>query len=152
MKITIRAIGKDNSKEYKKLCDEYIKRLPWKINIEEVANVKSGSITEVQRKEARNLLTKINKSDYIIALDEKGKKFSSESFSKSLFTQIESGIRHIIFLVGGANGFDDSIRERANLMISLSDMTFPHMMVRLILIEQLYRAFTISQGHPYHKS
>lgn len=151
MKITIRAIGKDTSKELKSLIDEYIKRLPWTIKIEEVVCSKTGSIDEIKKHEGELLLNKIDKDSYLIVLDEIGKKYNSVNFSNIFSVQMLNGISHFVFLIGGANGHSAEVRKKANMILSLSDMTFAHKIVRLILVEQIYRAWTITQAHPYHK-
>lgn len=151
MKITIRAIGKDNSKELKALLDEYIKRLPWTIKIDELVCSKKGSTEEVKKWEGELLLNKIEIGSYLIALDEVGKKFNSVNFANLISAQMDHGIRHFVLLIGGASGHSDEVRKKANCILSLSDMTFAHKIVRLILIEQVYRAYTIITDHPYHK-
>ncbi len=151
MKITIRAIGKDTSKELKSLIDEYIKRLPWTVKIEEMVCNKTGSIDEIKKHEGELLLNKIDKDSYLIVLDEIGKKYNSVNFSNIFSFQMNNGINHFVFLIGGANGHSAEVRKKANMILSLSDMTFAHKIVRLILVEQIYRAWTITQAHPYHK-
>jgi 23S rRNA (pseudouridine1915-N3)-methyltransferase len=148
MKVLVRAIGKDHSKEYKSLAEEYIKRLPWKVKIEELVHNKGGSDDEIKKKEGELLLQKLDSSSFVIALDELGNKHSSKEFAAMI---AKNSSKQVVFLIGGANGHSEEVRKRANVVTSLSDLTFPHMMVRLILIEQLYRAYTIQQGHPYHK-
>ncbi len=151
MKIIIRAIGKDTSKELNSLIAEYVKRLPWELKIEELVCNKKGSVDEVKKWEGELLLNKIEKDSYVIALDEVGKKYDSVKFSKLIKSQIDNGIRRFYFLIGGANGHSDEVCKKASCLLSLSDMTFAHKIVRLILIEQIYRAYTIMQDHPYHK-
>jgi 23S rRNA (pseudouridine1915-N3)-methyltransferase len=151
MKITIRAIGKDNSKELKSLIDEYLKRLPWTVQIEELVCNKKGSVDEVKKWEGELLLSKIDTDSFIFVMDEIGKKFNSVSFANLISAQMNNGFRHIYFLIGGASGHSDEVRKKANCLLSLSDMTFAHKIVRLILAEQVYRAYTIIQDHPYHK-
>ncbi len=151
MKVTIRAIGKDTSKELKNLIDEYAKRLPWTVKVEELVCNKTGSVDEIKKHEGDLLLSKIDKGSYLIALDEIGKKYSSVNFANVFSSQMNNGINHFIFLIGGANGHSDEVRKKSNLTLSLSDMTFAHKIVRLILVEQIYRVWTIINSHPYHK-
>ncbi len=151
MKVTIRAIGKDTSKELKILIEEYLKRLPWTVKIEELVCNKGGAIDEIKKYEGELLLSKIDKGAFVIALDEVGKKYSSVSFANVLANQMNNGFNHFVFLIGGAHGHSDEVRKRANHVLSLSDMTFAHKIVRLILVEQIYRAWTIINSHPYHK-
>jgi 23S rRNA (pseudouridine1915-N3)-methyltransferase len=101
------------------------------------------------KQEAVQLLSKINPQDYVILLDERGKQLSSEKFAHKL-----ASIHHktCVFIIGGAYGVDDSVRERADFVWSLSELVFPHQLVRLILAEQLYRAHCIQSSHPYHHS
>lgn len=112
----------------------------------------SGKLSESQLKsrEGKNILVQLNPGDELILLDEKGKTCSSSEFSLLLSGKINAGNKRLIFAAGGAYGFSDEVYARASSMISLSRMTFTHQMVRLIFVEQLYRAFTIMKGEPYH--
>jgi 23S rRNA (pseudouridine1915-N3)-methyltransferase len=155
MKITLLVIGKTLSEYLKTGEDEYLKRLKFYGNIEycvipAVRNAKS--LTEEQQKteEAKLFLSKIDASDFCILLDEKGKHYTSEEFSGFLNGKIMSGVKNLVFIIGGAYGFSEQMYQRANHKLSLSPMTFSHQMVRLIFMEQLYRAFTILKGEPYH--
>jgi 23S rRNA (pseudouridine1915-N3)-methyltransferase len=103
-----------------------------------------------REKEAQYLLKNISNQDYIILLDERGKEYSSVEFSNFLEKQMISSVTHLVFMIGGPYGFDDSVYQRANAKISLSRMTFSHQMVRLFFVEQIYRAYTIMRGEPYH--
>jgi 23S rRNA (pseudouridine1915-N3)-methyltransferase len=104
----------------------------------------------VNQREAVNQLKAIESVDYLILLDENGKEHSSIEFSQFLQQRMNQGIRHLAFMVGGAYGFDEEIRKRANYQLSLSRMTFPHQLIRLLFMEQLYRGFTILRNEPYH--
>ena len=95
-------------------------------------------------------MAQIAPADYVILLDEKGKQYSSIRFSEFIQKQLNSGVKHVVFVVGGPYGFSDLIYERSNALLSLSPMTFSHQMVRLFFTEQLYRAFTILKREPYH--
>ena len=155
MKITLLAIGKTLNEYLKTGEEEYLKRLQFYGNIEyciipAIKNTKS--LTEEQQKteESKLLLSKIDASDFCILLDENGKSYTSEAFSNFLNGKMTSGIKNLVFVIGGAYGFSDQIYQRANHKLSLSSMTFSHQMVRLIFLEQLYRAFTILKGEPYH--
>lgn len=142
MKIIIRTIGKESSKEIKNLINEYLKRFNWKIDIEEIQTEPS--------KEGEMLLKNMQTNSFVIALDETGELMDSKKFA----TNLEKTSQHykcIYFLIGGAHGHTDLVRKKADLLLSLGKLTFPHMLVRLILIEQLYRAHTIMNNHPYHK-
>ena len=124
-------------------------------NFEIITDIKNAkNLSEKQQKiaEGNELLKRIEKSDTIIILDEKGKTFSSVEFSVFLQKKMNSGLKNLIFMIGGPYGFSEEIYQRANAKISLSTMTFSHQMVRLFFIEQLYRGFTILKNEPYHHS
>ena len=155
MKITLLVIGKTLSDYLKVGEEEYLKRLKFYGNIDycvipAIKNAKS--LTEEQQKteESKLFLSKIEDSDFCVLLDEKGKTGTSETFADFINGKLMSGIKHLVFIVGGAYGFSDLMYQRANQKLSLSPMTFSHQMVRLIFLEQLYRAFTILKGEPYH--
>ncbi|MGA9651421.1 23S rRNA (pseudouridine(1915)-N(3))-methyltransferase RlmH [Pedobacter sp.] len=155
MKITLIAIGKTEDKYLIEGIDKYINRLKHYINfsflaIPDVKNVKNLSEAQQKAKEAELLHKQINNGDVVILLDEKGKKYSSVEFSNYLNKQMVGSVQHVIFIIGGPYGFDDTIYKRANGLISLSDMTFSHQMIRLFFVEQLYRGFSILKGEPYH--
>ena len=101
-------------------------------------------------KEGKDILAKISNRDYVIALDIKGKKYDSESFSKKI-EELKLNGEDIVFLIGGSHGLSDEVKRRANERLSFSDFTFPHELFRLMLVEQIYRAESISQNKPYHK-
>jgi 23S rRNA (pseudouridine1915-N3)-methyltransferase len=155
MKTTLLVVGKTVSGYLKTGEEEYLKRLKFYGNIEyciipAIKNTKS--LTEEQQKteEGKLLLSKIEPADFCILLDEKGKSHTSESFADFLNERMVSGIKSVVFVVGGAYGFSSSVYQRANQTLALSSMTFSHQMVRLIFLEQLYRAFTILKGEAYH--
>jgi 23S rRNA (pseudouridine1915-N3)-methyltransferase len=118
--------------------------------IPELKNTKNISIAEQKEKESELLLKALDANDEVILLDEKGQEFSSKEFSLLLEKKRHSGLKNIVFIVGGSYGFSDKVYKRAGALISLSKMTFSHQMVRVFFIEQLYRAMTISKGEPYH--
>ncbi|MCX2432634.1 MULTISPECIES: 23S rRNA (pseudouridine(1915)-N(3))-methyltransferase RlmH [unclassified Pedobacter] len=155
MKITLIAIGKTEDKYLIEGIDKYINRLKHYINfnflaIPDVKNVKNLSEAQQKGKEAELLHKQINNGDVVILLDEKGKKYSSVAFSEYLNKQMIGSVQHLIFIIGGPYGFDERIYQRANGLISLSDMTFSHQMIRLFFVEQLYRGFSILKNEPYH--
>ena len=156
MAIKILAIGKTNKGFTADGLNEYLGRLKryipfiWK----EVPDIKRTSKTtqqDIKSREADIILKEVSPNTFLILLDEKGKTFTSEKFSNYLEKKM---VNHsdILFVIGGAYGFDDSVYERANEKLSLSDMTFSHQMVRMFFVEQLYRSFTIMKGEPYHHS
>jgi 23S rRNA (pseudouridine1915-N3)-methyltransferase len=157
MKIKLIAIGKTDSKDLQPLIEEYSKRLSFYVSfnfeiIPDIKNAKNLSKKQQKIAEGNELLKRIEKSDTIIILDEKGKTFSSVEFSVFLQKKMNSGLKNLIFIIGGPYGFSEEIYQRANTKISLSTMTFSHQMVRLFFIEQLYRGFTILRNEPYHHS
>ena len=134
---------------------KYEKRLPshWnfqRMEIPDIKNRKNLSESQQKEKEAELIFSKLNNSDYVILLDEKGKQLSSSAFAGELQSLMNQSIKQIAFVIGGPYGFSDEVYKRANRKLSLSEMTFTHQMVRLFLIEQIYRAFAILQGKPYH--
>lgn len=137
------------------LIMKYEKRLPlyWnyqRIEIPDPKNRKNLSESQQKEKEAELLQSKINAGDYVILLDEKGKQPNSTEFSQTLNDLMNQSYKQLVFVIGGPYGFSDEIYKRAHQKISLSKLTFTHQMVRLFFTEQLYRAFTILQGKPYH--
>ncbi|MGN0189271.1 MAG: 23S rRNA (pseudouridine(1915)-N(3))-methyltransferase RlmH, partial [Candidatus Cryptobacteroides sp.] len=125
--------------------------IPFTINeIPELKNVSSLSRDQIREKEGALILAAVKDSDDVILLDERGKEMSSLEWAASLEKRLSAGGRGIVFVIGGAYGFSGAVYARANAKISLSKMTFSHQMVRVIFAEQLYRAFTIIKGEPYH--
>jgi 23S rRNA (pseudouridine1915-N3)-methyltransferase len=155
MKITLLIIGKTEDAYLKEGIDKYLKRLKHyvKIDIAEIAELKNTkALTQEQQKakEAELILKKLSTLDYVILLDEKGAQLSSPQFAAYIDKKAIGSVTNLVFIVGGPYGFDEAIYQRANDKLSLSRMTFSHQMVRLFFVEQLYRAFTIIKGEPYH--
>ena len=155
MQITLLAIGKTDNKQLQQLIDEYKKRLGFyiKFNLEIIPDIKnSKNLSEAQQKQKEGdlILNKVNTSDVLILLDEKGKQLDSIGFSNYLQKHMNSGIKQLIFVIGGPYGFSEEVYQKAQGKLSLSKMTFSHQMVRLFIIEQLYRGFTILKNEPYH--
>lgn len=155
MQIKLIVVGKTNKKYLIEGEDEYEKRLKHYIRFEEdvipeLKKVKNLSESEIKEKEGKLILSKITNADYLVLLDENGKEYNSVGFSKFLQKQLNSGVRKVVFVVGGAYGFSDEVYSRSNAKIALSQMTFSHQMVRLFFKEQLYRGFTILKNEPYH--
>jgi 23S rRNA (pseudouridine1915-N3)-methyltransferase len=151
MNIIINAIGKERSTDLRNLIIEYTKRIPWDIDIKEYICNKKGSVDEIKDLEAQLLLSKSNKNSFKIALDERGDRISSVELSRLIEKTMNSGERNIEFFIGGASGLAPQITKACYRTLSLSDMTFAHKLVRLIVVEQIYRAYTIINNHPYHK-
>ena len=122
------------------------------VEIPELKNTKALSQEQQKTKEAESILKKLLPTDQVILLDEKGTTLTSQQFAEYLDKKALSAVSNLVFIVGGPYGFDDSVYRRANDKIALSRMTFSHQMVRLFFTEQLYRAFTIIKGEPYHHS
>lgn len=155
MQIKLIVVGKTNKKYLIEGEQEYEKRLKHYVRFEEevipeLKKVKNLSESEIKEKEGGLILSKLTNADYLVLLDENGKEYNSVGFSEFLQKQMNSGVRKVIFVVGGAYGFSDSVYKRANAKIALSQMTFSHQMVRLFFKEQLYRGFTILKNEPYH--
>ncbi|WP_338407500.1 23S rRNA (pseudouridine(1915)-N(3))-methyltransferase RlmH [uncultured Flavobacterium sp.] len=155
MNIKLIAIGKTDNKNLQSLIDEYQKRLSFYIKfdleiIPDIKNVKNLSESQQKEKEGELILAKISPTDQLILLDENGKTFSSVAFSEELQKKMNSGVKTLVFVIGGPYGISENVYNKANGKISLSLMTFSHQMVRLFFIEQLYRGFTILKNEPYH--
>jgi len=155
MNIKLIAIGKTDNKSLQTLIDDYSKRLSFyiKFNLEiisDIKNVKNLSESQQKEKEGELILSKISPTDELILLDEKGTTFSSVGFSDYLQKKMNSGVKSLVFIIGGPYGFSEEVYKKSQGKISLSSMTFSHQMVRLFFIEQLYRGFTILKNEPYH--
>lgn len=159
MKITIITVGKIKEKFYRDAISEYEKRLSkyCKLTILEVTDEKTpdqASETvnqQILEKEGERIKNLIPKDSYVIPLAIEGKKYDSVGFAKMIQKNTISGVSHITFIIGGSLGIVEDIKISAPQMISFSDMTFPHQLMRVILVEQIYRAFRIINGEPYHK-
>lgn len=155
MKIALLTVGKTDVNWVKQGLDIYVSRLkhyiPFSINeIPELKNVSAMSRDQIKAKEGELILKSIKPTDDVILLDEHGKEYSSTEFASLLQNKINYEGKDIVFIIGGAYGFSEQVYKRANSKISLSRMTFSHQMVRAIFAEQIYRAFTIMKGEPYH--
>lgn len=155
MKIILLTVGKSTNSYLIKLQEEYQNRLKFYIPFEmlvipELKNTKNLSISEQQEKEADLILKQLDNSDEVVLLDEKGKQFTSVGFSEFISKKMLASHKRMVFVVGGPYGFSERVYQRANGKVSLSSMTFSHQMIRLIFVEQLYRAMTILKGEPYH--
>ena len=155
MKVEFWVIGNTSFPYLKEGTSIYEKRLkhyiPFEYNvIPDVKNAKNMSKEQLKTKEGDNVLKKLDKGDWLILLDERGKELSSLKFASYFDNLLQQSHKRLIFLVGGAYGFSDAVYQRANGKISLSKMTFSHQMVRLFVIEQIYRAMTILRNQPYH--
>lgn len=155
MKFQFINIGKPHDDNFKKAIDDFTMRInnyykaEWLI-IPPLKNAASLSTNNLKELEAQTLLSKINKDDFLVLLDETGKQLTSVELANFISKQTVAGVRSVIFLIGGAFGVSDEIKQRANFTWSLSKLVFPHMLARLILAEQVYRACTILRNEKYH--
>jgi 23S rRNA (pseudouridine1915-N3)-methyltransferase len=155
MNIRLIAIGKTDNKDLLSLINDYTKRLSFYVKfdleiIPDIKNVKNLSEAQQKEKEGELILAKIGPTDQLILLDENGKTFSSVGFSDYLQKKMNAGIKTLVFVIGGPYGFSETVYQKAQGKVSLSEMTFSHQMVRLFVIEQMYRGFTILKNEPYH--
>ncbi len=150
MPIRIIAIGKKHESWIAEGIQRYQKRLKQPFNVEWVI-LPHSSLTDVtaQQEESQRILLRLNANDYVILLDERGESVDSGKLSKLILKILEAS-KNLVIVIGGAYGVDDTILKRANFVWSLSELVFPHQLVRLILIEQLYRSQEIAAGNPYH--
>ncbi|HLR71609.1 MAG TPA: 23S rRNA (pseudouridine(1915)-N(3))-methyltransferase RlmH [Pseudogracilibacillus sp.] len=159
MNIHFITVGKLKEKYLKLGIMEFDKRLQayCKFKMDEVSDeqapmhLSEKELLQVKQKEGKRILQKIKPTEYVIALDIQGVSWSSEQLAKEMDKLATSGRSNIAFVIGGSNGLSDEVLQRANLKLSFSKMTFPHQLMKLILMEQVYRAFKIQRGEPYHK-
>ncbi|UJL46354.1 23S rRNA (pseudouridine(1915)-N(3))-methyltransferase RlmH [Virgibacillus sp. NKC19-16] len=159
MKISIIAVGKLKEKYLKQGIEEYLKRLSTyaKVDITEVAdekapeNMSEAEMQEVKRKEGERILSKVGQDTYVVTLEINGKMLTSEQLAAKMDELATYGKSKIAFVIGGSLGISEAVQKRSDLALSFSKLTFPHQMMRLILLEQVYRGFRIMRGEPYHK-
>lgn len=159
MKITLITVGKIKEKYFTDAIKEYAKRLSryCKLEILELADEKTpdgaseAEEMQIKAKEGERILKSVKDNAYVFALAIQGKKLSSEDFADTINRLGIGGDSHLMFIIGGSLGLDDRVLKRADRLISFSDMTFPHQLMRVILLEQIYRAYRIIQNEPYHK-
>jgi 23S rRNA (pseudouridine1915-N3)-methyltransferase len=152
MKIIVAAIGRAKAGPERELFQSYLARLPWTIELKEIEIKKELDTSTRRAREGYALLNSCPPQARIVALDERGKAETSATFATRIGRWRDGGARAIVFLIGGADGLDDNIRSRADAILSFGSMTWPHMLVRPLLAEQLYRAHSILSGHPYHRA
>lgn len=155
MKITLLVIGKTDASYIKEGLDVYLKRLKHYVNFEiqiipDIKKVKNLSFENQKRREGEQILSKKDTGKELHLFDEKGKTFSSRELAGFLEKKMLSGLKELVFVIGGPYGFSDDVYKNASSKISLSRLTFSHQMVRLLCVEQIYRAFTILKNEPYH--
>jgi 23S rRNA (pseudouridine1915-N3)-methyltransferase len=155
MQIKLIAIGKTDDKQLLQLIEQYQKRLKHYIKfdidiIPDIKNVKNLSEAQQKEKEGELILKKVASTDVLVLLDENGKQFTSVEYANYLQKKMNSGIKQLVFVIGGPYGFSNTVYQKAQGKISLSKMTFSHQMIRLFIVEQIYRGFTILKNEPYH--
>ena len=155
MKITLLTVGKTDKDWVRQGMDIYVSRLkhyiPFSVvEITELRNVSAMTKDQIKTKEGELILKQVKPADDLILLDERGKEYTSVELAKVIQDKISYTGKDMVYVIGGAYGFSDAVYQRANSKISLSRMTFSHQMVRAIFVEQIYRAFTIMKGEPYH--
>ena len=159
MRITVVCIGKIKEKYLKLGIDEFSKRLSKYCKLEVIElddekapeNLSDKEMNIIKDKEGKKILNKLKDNSYVIALAIDGNNLSSEELANRIEDLSVNGISHIVFVIGGSLGLSDDVLRRANYKLSFSKMTFPHQLMRLILLEQVYRAYRINNGEPYHK-
>ena len=153
MEIKLIVVGKTKSSELVRLINEYVKRInfykKFKIIVVNSLKSKKNSEKEIKKIEGENVLKSVKKNELIFLLDENGKSFNSRKFADFLSNKFKTN-KSIVFVVGGAHGFSNEIKQKSNEIISLSEMTFSHQIIRLFFTEQVYRVLTILNNHPYH--
>ncbi len=155
MKITTIWVGKTNQRYWTEAIEEYAKRLQHyaTFGITEIADVKNPkNLTQeqIKQKEGESIMKALAADDFVVLLDDKGEEMTSMRFADWIDKKGIGSVKRLVFVIGGAYGFSDEIYQRANSKLSLSRMTFSHQMVRVVFLEQLYRAYTILNGEPYH--
>lgn len=147
MMIHLIVVGKNKRDAYQKDIESYIKQLPVKIKVSEILDEANK---DGMKKEAQRILSKVPENAFVISLTIDGKSYSSESFASKLKIFYEQN-KDVCFIIGGSYGLHESVIKRSDECLSFSNFTFPHQLIRLMLVEQIYRAFKIIEGHPYHK-
>jgi 23S rRNA (pseudouridine1915-N3)-methyltransferase len=152
MPLIIIAVGRLKSGPIKELCDEYRRRIPLPLDLREVEERRPVSGEERKQREGELILKELPKGALAVALDEHGKCYDSAGFAKQLAAWRERSGENIAFFIGGADGLAPAVLEKAAARLALGPMTWPHMLARAMLLEQIYRAHTILTGHPYHRA
>jgi len=151
MRLTFAAVGRFRREPLQEVFESYTRRLSWPLDLKEVVARKPGDAAAVRQEEGRLLLDACPADAALVALDARGKALSSQAFAGALGDWQDRGTRAVAFAIGGADGLAPEVLGRAELTLSLGPMTWPHMLVRVMLVEQIYRAQCILSGHPYHR-
>lgn len=152
MRIHVLCVGRARSGPEMALFEAYIRRVPWPVSLREVEEKRPLSAPERRAREALLLRKALPPGTTLVALDEHGRMLGSADFAARLGRWADAGVADLAFLIGGADGLEPALRDQAALVLSLSAMTWPHLLVRALLAEQLYRAHSILTGHPYHRA
>lgn len=150
LKVDLIVVGRLKKGPWHDLQEDYRTRIRWDLMIHEIES-RITDEKEQQKEEQRFILSKLDEDSFVIVLDERGDGLRSLDFSHTIEKIQNTGVSRITFLIGGALGFTDEVRNKANMMLSFGQQTWPHMMVRVMLLEQVYRAQQIMAGHPYHR-
>lgn len=155
MKIKLLAIGKTDDKNLQLLIQKYESRLKHYVKFEleiipDIKNTKNLSEAEQKEKEGELILGKVTPTDQLVLLDDKGESYHSKGFSKFMQKKMNSGVKQLVLVIGGPYGFSEAVYQKSQGKLSFSKMTFSHQMIRLFVVEQIYRAFTILRNEPYH--
>ncbi len=159
MNITILTVGKIKEKFFRQAIDEYAKRLSGYAKVEQIEvkdekepnNASPKDLELIKEKEGQAILAKIKPQQYVITLEVKGEALTSVELSQKIETLMNHGSSDIVFVIGGSNGLGQAIKQRSNYELSFSNMTYPHQLMKVVLLEQIYRAFKIMKGEAYHK-
>ena len=155
MKIVVLSVGRVRQRFVLDAEGEYLQRIKGSLQVELVEigmeSPESMKPADVQAREAEEVLKKTKSYDYLVVLDERGKEMTSRALSEFVQARMNSGIKSVCFVIGGAYGFAEKVRQEADLILSLSALTFPHQLTRMLLVEQLYRSHTLIKGISYHK-
>ncbi len=159
MRIKLISVGKIKEKYFKAAITEYAKRLSRYCKLEQIEvaddkapeNMSAAQVEQVKKTEGDRILKRIVDGDYVISLEIAGKALSSEQLADKMNGLAVSGKSQICFVIGGSLGLSDEVKQRSNFALSFSNMTFPHQLMKVVLLEQIYRSFKINKGEPYHK-
>lgn len=152
MRLTIAAVGRLKRGPLNQLCADYLTRIPWRVDIKEVEARKPLTGDQLKDHEAELLRAVLPSDAFLIALDERGNNLDSPSFARALETWVQRSPNGLAIVIGGANGLAADLLKDARAHIAFGRQTWPHLMARVMLMEQLYRAWTIQTGHPYHRA
>ncbi len=151
MRLRVVAVGRWKAGPERSLYEHFARRITWRLELKEVEEKKKLPPPTLMRREGELLLAQVPKGAVVVALDGRGKAMTSAAFAKRLGAWRDDGIGDVVFVIGGAHGLDPAVLRKAALVLGLGPMTWPHLMVRAMLAEQIYRAQTILAGHPYHR-